>query len=307
MTISLNANADALQHATPAFPALESRHPCFSTTSEGHPAAERLHLPVSPGCNIDCSFCKRDFNRHDHRSGVATRLMSPDDAEAVVERALELCPSLAVVGISGPGEPLATDHALDTFVRIRARWPQLTLCLSTNGLMLPSRIEEIAAVGIETLTVTVNAVDPDIQATITPKIAWQRRRLDGRAAAERLIGNQLEGIALAAALGLTIKVNTVLIPTVNEDHIGDIAAEVAAAGARMINIIPLIPQHRFANLPAPSLMRRYVARADAERHLRVFHDCHPCRADTCGALGLSDYAAALYGDDLLAGPTFSHG
>ncbi|MFT3937712.1 radical SAM protein [Rhodopseudomonas sp.] len=307
MTISLNANADALQHATPAFPALEGRHPCFSTTSEGHASAERVHLPVSPGCNIDCSFCKRDFDHRAQRPGVATRLLSPEDAEVVVERALELCPSLAVVGISGPGEPLATDHALDTFVRIRARWPQLTLCLSTNGLMLPTRIEEIAAVGIETLTVTVNAVDPDIQARITPKIAWQRRRLDGRPAAERLIGNQLEGIALAAALGLTIKVNTVLIPTVNEDHIGDIAAEVAAAGARMINIIPLIPQHRFSNLPAPSLMRRYVARADAERHLRVFHDCQPCRADACGVLGISDYTATLYGNDLLTEPTFSHG
>lgn len=293
--------------AAPAFPHLEGRHPCFSTTVDGHARSARLHLPVSPGCNIDCSFCSRAFNRRDQRPGVATRLLTPDQAVDIVERATVLCPGLAVVGIAGPGDPLATSHAIDTFERVHARWPELILCLSTNGLMLPERIDAIVRVGVSTLTVTVNAVDPDIQAQITPKIAWRRRRLDGVAAAERLIENQLDGIARAAALGLTIKVNTVLIPTINEDHISSVAELVAAAGAQMINIIPLIPQHRFAHLPAPGLMKRYVARADAERHLRVFSHCQRCRADACGVPGINDYSTLLYGDDVSVEPTFSHG
>ncbi|HEY0331507.1 MAG TPA: radical SAM protein [Rhodopseudomonas sp.] len=291
----------------PAFPALEGRHPCFSTTAVGHARSARLHLPVSPGCNIDCAFCIRDFNRREQRPGVATRLLSPDQAVEITERALELCPTINVVGIAGPGDPLATPHALQTFEKVHARWPELVLCLSTNGLMLPQRIEEIAAVGVSTLTVTVNSVDPQIQAQITPKIAWQRRRLDGIAAAERLIANQLDGIAKAAALGLTIKINTVLIPTVNDDHIGTVAERVAEAGAQLINIIPLIPQHGFAHLPAPGMMKRYVARADAEQHLRVFTHCQRCRADACGIPGVSDYTAQLYGDGISAEPTFSHG
>jgi nitrogen fixation protein NifB len=296
-----------ISDAPPAFPTLEGRHPCFSTTAEGHARSARLHLPVSPGCNIDCSFCHRDFNRREQRPGVATRLLTPTQAVDIVERALDLCPTLAVVGIAGPGDPLATPHALTTFERVHARWPELILCLSTNGLMLPERIDAIAAAGVSTLTVTVNAVDPAIQAQITPKIAWRRRRLNGVEAAERLIANQLDGIARAAALGLTIKVNTVLIPTVNEDHIGDVAEQVAYAGAQMINIIPLIPQHRFAHLPAPGLMKRYVARADAEVHLRVFSHCQRCRADACGIPGVNDYSALLYGDGISAEPTFSHG
>lgn len=293
--------------AVPAFPTLEGRHPCFSTTAEGHARSARLHLPVSPGCNIDCSFCRRDFNRREQRPGVATRLLTPTEAVDIVTRALDLCPTLSVVGIAGPGDPLATPHALTTFERVHARWPHLILCVSTNGLMLPERVDALAAAGVSTLTVTVNAVDPAIQAQITPKIAWQRRRLDGVAAAERLIANQLEGIRRAAALGMTIKINTVLIPTVNENHIGAIAARVAGAGARMINIIPLIPQHRFAHLPAPGLMKRYVARADAEVHLRVFSHCQRCRADACGVPGVNDYSAQLYGDNISAEPTFSHG
>lgn len=301
------AQAMRMVATAPAFPELEGRHPCFSTTAEGHARAARLHLPVSPGCNIDCAFCIRDFNRRDQRPGVATRLLTPQQAVAIVARALELCPSINVVGIAGPGDPLATPHALQTFALVRERWPELVLCLSTNGLMLPDRIDEIAALGISTLTVTVNAVDPQIQAQVTPKIAWQRKRLNGVVAGERLIANQLEGIARAAAHGLTVKVNTVLIPTVNDHHIEAVAERVAAAGANLINIIPLIPQHGFAHLKPPGMLMRYAARAAAEKYLRVFTHCQRCRADACGIPGVSDYAQQLYGDDIVAEPTFSHG
>jgi nitrogen fixation protein NifB len=293
--------------ALPAFPALEGRHPCFSTTSEGHAAAARLHLPVSPACNIACAFCRRDFNRSEQRPGVATRLLTPEQAVGIVERALTLLPNLAVVGIAGPGDPLASPHALKTFRLVHERWPHLVLCLSTNGLMLPLHIDDIAAAGVETVTVTVNAVDPEIEAVICPKIAWQRKRLDGVKAAARLIENQLEGIAAAVARGMTIKINTVLIPGVNDTHIGKVAETVAAAGAHIINIIPLIPQHGFAHLKEPGMIARQRARAEAARHLRVFTHCNRCRADACGVPGISDYTQELYGDGLAAEPTFSHG
>ena len=235
------AHAMRAARMTPAFPDLEGKHPCFSTTAEGHAQSARLHLPVSPTCNIACAFCRRDFNRVEQRPGVAARLLTPDEAVATTERARRIVPNLAVVGIAGPGDPLASDHAVKTFARIHARWPELTLCVSTNGLMLPERVDDLAAAGVTTLTVTVNSVDPKIQAQISPKIAWKRKRVNGVEAARRLIDNQLTGIARAAALGLTIKINTVLIPTVNEHHIGEVAETVARAGARMINIIPLIP------------------------------------------------------------------
>jgi len=309
------ANAPALacairamkETAAPAFPALEGRHPCFSTTAEGHNAAARLHLPVAPTCNIACAFCRRDFNRREQRPGVAARLLSPTEAVGIVERALVLLPNLAVVGIAGPGDPLATPHALETFARVHERWPHLVLCLSTNGLALPQHVDALAAAGVETVTVTVNAVNPEIQAQITPKIAWQRKRVDGIAAAERLIAQQLEGIEAASKLGLTIKINTVLIPGVNEHHIGALAARVASLGAHLINVIPLIPQHRFAHLKEPGMIMRQRVRAEAAKHLRVFTHCHRCRADACGIPGVSDHTNELYGDGVPAEPTFSHG
>ena len=238
---------------------------------------------------------------------MAARLLTPVEAVEVVERAVRLIPNLSVVGIAGPGDPLASDHAIDTFARIHARWPELTLCVSTNGLQLPARIEDLKAAGVTTLTVTVNSVDPDIQAKITPQLAWERNRIDGIAAGKRLIDSQLAGIARAAELGFTIKINTVLIPTINDHHISDIARTVAAAGARMINIIPLIPEHRLKYLKEPGFVERHKARAAAAQHLKVFTHCQRCRADAAGVPGLTDYTAELYGDDLQTEPTFSHG
>jgi len=301
------AHAMRAARTKPAFPDLEGKHPCFSTTAEGHARAARLHLPVSPQCNIACAFCRRDFNRVEQRPGVAARLLTPDEAVATTERALRIVPDLAVVGIAGPGDPLATDHAIETFGRIHAGWPELTLCVSTNGLMLPERIDDLAEAGVTTLTVTVNSVEPEVQAQITPKIAWKRKRVNDIEAGRRLIDNQLAGIARAAELGLTIKINTVLIPTVNDHHIGAVAEAVAKAGARMINVIALIPQHQLAHLPEPSFIERGRARAAAAKHLKVFTHCQRCRADAVGVPGLSDYTRDLYGDDVSAEPTFSHG
>ncbi|GEO82626.1 radical SAM protein [Pararhodospirillum oryzae] len=281
-------------------------HPCFGSAGAGTARAGRLHLPVSPSCNIACEFCARDFNRRDHRPGVSRRLLTPSEALAVTERALRICPDIGVAGIAGPGDPLATDHALETFALIHAAFPHLTNCLSTNGLRLPERLESLIEVGVQTITVTVNAVDPDIQARISPRIVWRGRRVEGRTAAEILIASQMEGIRRAADRGIALKVNAVLIPGLNDAHMGTIAEAVASAGASLFNIIPLIPQHALAGTLPPSAAQIAKARFQAGAFIRVFSHCQRCRADAAGIPGISDIADRLYGRRFEA-ETFSHG
>jgi len=289
------------------FPQLEGRHPCFSLTAEGHAKSGRLHLPVSPACNITCRFCRRDFNRDEWRPGVARGLVVVDQAVDVVRRALDLCPTISVVGIAGPGDTLCTDHALRAFGLIHAAFPDLINCLSTNGLLLAEKAEQVVAAGVGTVTVTVNAVDPAIQAEISPTITYRGHRLTGLPAAERLISNQIEGIRRIVALGGIIKVNTVLIPGLNDGHVETVARTVAEAGASMINLIPLLPGHEFAERPAPTAGQLAQAQAAARRYLTVFSHCSRCRADACGIPGLTDYADALYAGRPAQESTFSHG
>lgn len=61
---------------------------------------------------------------------------------------------------AGPGDTLATDYALETFRLVKEHHPELIKCMSTNGLLLYERADEIIEIGVESVTVTVNAVDP---------------------------------------------------------------------------------------------------------------------------------------------------
>lgn len=282
---------------------VQELHPCF-----GHAKNKgRIHLPVCPGCNIECNFCDRKINTYENRPGVTGKVLSPAEAVEALKKALELCPEITVAGIAGPGDTLASDRAIETFRLIREQYPHLLKCMSTNGLLLAERADELIELGIDTLTVTVNAVDPKIQAKIISGIYYQGQRYHGEEAAKLLIDNQLEGIRRISAAGITVKVNTVLIMEINRDHIKDIAKAVSEAGARMYNIIPLIPQHKLKDCVEPACIDIDNARREAEGYIDVFRHCQRCRADAVGIPGLKDYGDQIYLQRICHKDTFSHG
>jgi nitrogen fixation protein NifB len=284
---------------------VSAKHPCFSGNKPNKKG--RIHLPVSPGCNIACRFCERSINSHEQRPGVAAQVLKPAETLAIIGQALELSSELTVVGIAGPGDTLATPYALETFSLVREHFPQLLRCMSTNGLLLKDKLDELIEVGVDTLTVTVNDINPFRLAQIVDRIVYEGEIYSGTEAADILIDNQLAGIQAAAEKGLLIKVNTVLIPSINGEHIGEIARAVRAAGAGLYNIIPLIPNAKMADLPAPNCAQLERARAQAERYITVFRHCQHCRADAIGVPGGKDLGQQLYQRRLAATDTFSHG
>lgn len=284
------------------FTHLAMNHPCLGRA----PNKGRLHLPISPECNIKCRFCTRSFNDVELRPGVAKQILSVSDACETVERALELCPEISVIGVAGPGDSLATDHAIRCFGILHERFPELIGCMSTNGLMLPDYAEDIVNAGIRSVTVTVNAVVPSILAEIVEKVVLNGETLTGIKAAKTLLLRQLWGIKSLAARGVLVKINTVLIPEINGEHVGEIAEATAALGASIINIIPLIPQGDFSHMEPPDCSQINEAREAAERYLPVFRHCQHCRADACGILGETGLESRLY-QNLSCENTFSHG
>jgi nitrogen fixation protein NifB len=290
------------------FSHISTRHPCFS--GEANMSHGRIHLPVSPVCNIQCRFCKRSLNKTEHRPGVTAALLSPEEALELTGRALALCPEITVAGIAGPGDTLASPHALQTFSLIHREYPGLINCLSTNGLLLEDHAEALPGAGVRTITVTVNAVDPVILDRICSRVVLNGKTYQGAEGAALLIAAQKRGIKKAADLGILIKINIVLIPPVNGGHIGEIARTVRELGAGIINIIPLIPQHEFAAFAAPDCAELARSREAAEAWLPVFRHCQHCRADACGVPGKGDLGSLLYGHRegaREAAQTFSHG
>jgi nitrogen fixation protein NifB len=283
---------------------LKNSHPCFGGQKNNK---GRIHLPVSPGCNIECKFCDRKINDYEQRPGVTSSIIKPPEALDIIKRSLKLCPNITVAGIAGPGDTLATNYALETFRLIKEAYPEIIKCMSTNGLLLNERAEELIRVGIDSLTVTVNAVDKRIQAKLCSGILYHGVRYEGEEAAEILIKNQLAGIKKIAGTGITIKVNTVLVPGINDRHIEEIAKTVSEAGATIYNIIPLIPQYELSDCEPPTCSQIDGARLKAEKYIDVFRHCQRCRADAIGIPGEKDFGDQIYFNRIALRETFSHG
>jgi nitrogen fixation protein NifB len=233
----------------------------------------RIYLPVSPKCNIHCRFCQRDFNKSDNSTGALRSILTPKEAIKIVRKSKSINPELEAVVIAGPGDTLATDHAIETFELIHNEFPDLLNCLGTNGLLLEEKAERLISAGVRAVTVTINAVNSLILEQICSHIIYKGKFMEGQKAVRWLLLSQLSGINKIAKMGAFVKVNTVLIPGVNDKHIGDIAEIVAREGASIINILPLIPQNEMNNIKKPDCKLLNNAREAAEQYLPVFEYC----------------------------------
>jgi nitrogen fixation protein NifB len=256
-------------------------HPCYG--SGAHFKFGRVHLPVVSSCNIGCNYCIRKYDCvNESRPGVTSKLITPAEAIERVRAVADTDPRLSVVGISGPGYPLSSEVTFETLRLVQEEFPHLTRCLSTNGLLLPEKISALKDLGVGALTITINATDPAVGEQIYSFVRYKDQTLHGKAAFEVLSRNQLEGLRLAAEAGMAVKVNSVFIPGVNSEHLVDVAKTVRDLGAYVMNIMPLIPQAKFANIPKPSLKDIQLIRNICEGVLFQFHNCVQCRADAVG-------------------------
>ncbi len=261
-----------------------SRHPCFS--KDASHKYGRIHLATAPKCNVQCNYCLREFDCvNESRPGVTSQILTPAEALKRVKEVMDKSDNIHTIGIAGPGEPLANEETFETFRLVKRNFSDVHLCISSNGLLLPDKISMLAELGMGTITVTVNAVDPKIVEKIYSWICYDGRYYRGIQGAELLLSKQLEGIKLGVEKGMLVKINTVMIPAVNDHHISDIAKKGQELGAFLHNIMPLIPQYKFACLKSPTAEHRRKAQDESEKYIRQMRHCRQCRADAVGLLG----------------------
>jgi len=273
-----------------------NRHPCFNAEVKGE--CGRVHLPVAPKCNIKCNYCNRKYDCvNESRPGVTSGVLSPVQATSYLEQVLAREPRISVTGIAGPGDPFANPvETLETLRLTREKFPHLLICLATNGLELPPYLDDLAEIGVSHVTITVNAVDPEIGRKI---FAWVRdgkiihRGLRG---ADLLIKRQLESIRGLKARGVIVKVNFIVIPGINDRHVEEVAQAMKDLGVDLLNCMPMFPNSdtAFANIPEPDETTLSTVRYKAEKYLPQMRHCTRCRADAVGLLG-DDLSAELSG------------
>ena len=258
-------------------------HPCYDP--EAHFQIGRIHLPVAPFCNIRCGYCVRGVGTDENRPGITQEVIRPRKAISRLRRALTLEPRIQIAAIAGPGDPLANEATFETFALVKEHFPGLKKCLSTNGLVLTDKLPLLKELGVNYLTVTLNAVNPEIGKRIYTRVVWKGRVYHGLKGAQILLERQMEGIYQASRMGLFVKVNTVFIPGINSDHVVEIAREIKDAGAHIMNIMPLIPLGIFSRLPSPTPGELSRARAECLPVIKQWYLCKQCRADAAGIPG----------------------
>jgi nitrogen fixation protein NifB len=199
---------------------------------------------------------------------------------------------MSVVGIAGPGDPLANPgRTFATFRALTEKAPDLKLCVSTNGLALPKYVDELVKHNIGHVTITINCIDPKIGARIYPWIFWNHRRIRGERGATILVQQQQKGLEMLVERGILVKVNSVMIPGVNDEHLKQVSRVVKAKGAFLHNIMPLIsePEHGtyygVMGQRGPNQAELLALQEACSSDMNMMRHCRQCRADAVGLLG----------------------
>lgn len=286
--------AQQTQNHSPSPIALDS-HPCFNHAARLTHA--RIHLPVAPRCNMQCKYCNRKFDCvNESRPGVTCMVMSPGEALMFLNEVARTTKNLSVVGIAGPGDPFANpDETLETLRLVRLHHRNVLLCLATNGLNLLPYIPALAKLNVSHVTLTINAVEPTIGSKIYTWISDGETRRGGIEAARLLWERQKRSLVTLLSYGIVVKVNTIVIPGINDQHVIEVAETVARLGASVFNLMPLYPvaETPFASLSEPSRAQMNGMRAQAARFLPQMTHCMRCRADAVGLLSESACGAKL--------------
>jgi nitrogen fixation protein NifB len=284
-------------------------HPCYS--EDAHHYFARMHIAVAPACNIQCNYCNRKYDcSNESRPGVVSEKLTPQQAlEKTLAVAAEV-PQLSVVGVAGPGDALANaNRTFAAFELVAKALPHLKLCLSTNGLALPDHVDRIVAMGVDHVTITINMVDPGIGAQIYPWIFFRHRRWKGVDASRILHERQMEGLEALTARGVLVKVNSVLIPGVNDEHLMAVNEAVRARGAFLHNVMPLISDAAhgthfgLTGRRGPTPDELFAQQDRLGPNAKLMRHCRQCRADAVGLLG-EDRGAEFMFDKLEAAKPF---
>lgn len=192
--------------------------------------AQDLRVSLTDRCNLRCSYCMP-------AEGLAwlpgATILTDAEVIRLVRVAVEVL-GVHTVRFTG-GEPLLRPGLAGIIAAVRglrtADGNPPGVALTTNGIGLDRRIEELAAAGLQRVNVSLDSLDRDRYAAVA-----RRDRLP----------DVLRALEAAEAAGLRpVKVNTVVMRGVNEVDILPLAEFCLARGyeLRYIEQMPLGPRH----------------------------------------------------------------
>ena len=175
-----------------------------------------LRISVTDRCNMRCRYCMpREHFDKNHVYLPKSDILSFEEIVRVVESLLPA--GLRKVRLTG-GEPLIRKDLYKLIEQLRELSPDLDIALTTNAQLLSKSIQDLKKAGLSRVTVSLDALDVDVYQAMG----------DTTSTPDEII----QSIDKTLALGIPVKVNTVIQKGVNEHQ-----------------IIPLISQMGPRNIP----------------------------------------------------------
>ncbi len=173
-----------------------------------------FRISVTDRCNFRCRYCMPvEFFGPDYGFLPKDELLGFEEIVRLVGLLVPL--GLEKIRLTG-GEPLLRRGIEDLVAMLAAVDGIRDLALTTNGVLLAHRAEALALAGLKRVTVSLDALDPEIFA-----------RMNGVGAKVERV---LAGVGAARVFGLPVKVNAVIQRGVNDSEILPLARWARAAG-----------------------------------------------------------------------------
>lgn len=162
-----------------------------------------LRISLTDRCNLRCTYCMpKEIFGPDYVFLKKNEWLRFSELDDLVEAFVRL--GVRKVRLTG-GEPLLRP-GIDKYIYGLKHVHQIEdVALTTNGLRLAERVGELREAGLDRVTVSLDALDPEIAG-----------KMNGRGIAPRAV---LAGIAAAQHEGFQVKVNMVVERGVNEGEV----------------------------------------------------------------------------------------
>ena len=179
-----------------------------------------LRVSVTDKCNLRCIYCMDEkdnsFLKNDEK-------LTDDEIYRIVKESSKL--GIKKVRITG-GEPLVRPDLVNLVSKINSIPGIEEIYLTTNGILLADMIDELAANGLKGVNISLDSLNEERFNKLT--------RL-GK------LNKVLEAIDKAIALGIKVKLNTVIVNDINKDEIIDFVnlTKEKEIDVRFIELMPI--------------------------------------------------------------------
>ncbi len=161
--------------------------------------ASYMRVSVTDRCNLSCTYCAGEGQKFIPHPEI----LRYEEILELMELAVKL--GVEKVRFTG-GEPFVRKGFADFMVAAAGRFPDVDLCVTTNGVLIGKHVEGLAKAGIRRVNISLDTLDPVRFKSITGHDHFHTVR---------------ENIERCVDAGMTVKVNAVAMKGVNDDEMPD--------------------------------------------------------------------------------------